>query len=247
MAKVLFIFLLLACAMKTYGKTIKLGVASSPAPWVIADSNSGILIDLISEALTPLGYTIEISYLPYARRIESFQNQTVDAISDINQINIEHDKLGGYYSGEIYAYENYAYSLKKNNFSFNTVADLSPHSLLSWQGAQGKLGQEYDNMINASVSYQETPNQYLQVKMLLKERVEVVQMDKQIFHYYYHQLLSSNPQMQAQAISRFALFGKNPNGFLFHSPKIRDDFVNQFKRMKKNGTVAKIFQRYTKS
>ena len=211
----------------------------------MAKNNDGILIDLISEAMEPLGYEIETVYYPYARRIRSYQSSIVDVVCDINQNNISNSNLSGYFSGNIYAYENYAFSLSKNNYHFNNISELANYSLLSWQGARKQLGSAYDTMAANNPSYLETHNQSLQVKMLFLGRVDIVQLDKQIFEYYRINLLQDKDVDANAKVDRFALFGKNPNGFLFRSAKARNDFVRQIKKMKLDGRFNKIFNKYT--
>ena len=109
---------------------ITIGFAGTRAPWVIPERQSGILIDLFSEAMEPLGYKITKTFYPYTRRIKSYQAKQVDVICDISQININNSNLRGHFSGIVYAYENYAYTLKKNDFVFTSINDLRNHSLL---------------------------------------------------------------------------------------------------------------------
>lgn len=217
---------------------------STLAPWVMSEDDSGILIDLMRETMEPLGYEIEAVYYPYARRIKSYQAQAVDVVCDINENNIINSKLEGYFSGNIYAYENYAFSLNKNNYNFNEISELRDYSILSWQGARKQLGQEYDLMAENNPSYIETHNQKHQVKMLFVERVEVIQMDKNIYEYYHSKLVKNNEIDANLAVDRFGLFGQNPNGFLFRSAKARNDFINQINLMKQDGRFEKVFSKY---
>ncbi len=217
------------------------------APWVMAESNDGILIELITEAMEPLGYEIESVYYPYARRVKSYQAKLVDVVCDINQNHINNSNLTGHFSGIVYAYKNYAFSLKSRNYHFTNMSELSQYSLLSWQGARKQLGSSYDLMAASNPFYLETHNQRQQVKMLFMERVDIIQLDRQIFEFYRASLIEKNIIDNNIEVDRFALFGTNPNGFLFHSIKARDDFVKQIALMKKDGRYNKIFNKYTLS
>jgi len=229
-----------------YTQKIMIGFGSTLAPWVMADTDNGILIDIFTEAMEPLGYEIEKYYYPYARRIDAYQAQHVDVVCDINLKNIEQSGLGGYFSGIIYAYENFAFTLKKRNFDFKSIKELGSYSLLSWQGARGMISSEYDEMANSNKAYTETHNQKLQVKMLLKERVDIIQMDEKIFEFYLANLIDENSSYQQIVIDRFGLFGENPSGFMFRSAQVRNDFVKQIQLMKEDGRFDKIFEKYTR-
>jgi polar amino acid transport system substrate-binding protein len=236
--------LLLVLSCNSSAEKLKVAFGNTLAPWVMVASNDGILIELISEAMEPLGYEIEKIYYPYARRINSYQSQIVDVVCDINQKDINSSNLIGHFSGNVYAYENYAISLKKNNYHFSEIADLSQFSLMSWQGAREQLGSSYNLMAANNPSYIETHNQKTQVKMLFKDRVDVIQLDKQIFEFYRSKLVEEKEIDANIKVDQFALFGANPNGFLFRSVRARNDFVKQVELMKKDGRYKKIFNKY---
>lgn len=215
------------------------------APWVMAESDKGILIELISQAMEPLGYEIEKVYYPYARRITSYQAKIVDVVCDINHKDIHTSNLVGYFSGNVYSYENYAFSLKKRNYKLSRIDELSKFSLMSWQGARKQLGADYNQMADNNSSYFETHNQKTQVQMLFKDRVEVIQLDKQIFEYYRSKLIEEKEINANIKVDSFSLFGANPKGFMFRSSKARDDFVKQIELMKKDGRFDKVFNKHT--
>jgi polar amino acid transport system substrate-binding protein len=214
------------------------------APWVFTETDRGIVVDILHAAMTPLGYEIDFVYLPYARRIKAYQSGSIDAVSDMNTKTIDEYGLRGFFSDIAYSYENYAFSLNKNNFQFTQIKDLKKHSVLSWQDAAVHLGPAYAEMVNGHPQYAETFDQSSQVKMLFLERFEVVQMDGSIFDYYRKKLVDANAQNALQKVDRFALLGASPNGFLFRSEIIRDDFNRQLLWLKSTGQYEEIYSRY---
>jgi polar amino acid transport system substrate-binding protein len=224
---------------------LKVAFGNTLAPWVISDNHSGIIIDIIKQALEPLGYEIENIYLPYARRLKSYHLGLVDVVSDINTNTIENERLQGFFSDAAYAYENFAFTLKKNNYHLKKISDLGDLRLLSWQGAIAHLGDEYSEMATNNPFYSEHHDQSLQIKMLFLERVDAVQLDMEIFKYYRTKVQKLAEIDASQDIDQFALFGKSPNGFLFRSIKIRDDFNKQLKILKESGQYEKILSSYS--
>jgi polar amino acid transport system substrate-binding protein len=214
------------------------------APWVLADTDEGIIIDILKATLTPLGYEIQPLYMPYARRTHAYKYGNVDAVSDMNLNTINQHNLKGYFSDNAYAYENFAFSLHKNKFNFTQIEDLKNHSLLSWQDAAIHLGEAYAKMVNSHDSYSETFDQLVQVKMLYLDKFDVVQMDANIFDYYRVQIINDGKINATQQVDRFGLFGESPNGFLFKSEALRNKFNTQLLRIKKSGEYQKIFDRY---
>ena len=223
---------------------ITVAFGNALAPWVIPETNSGILITLVKEALAPEGYEINALYYPYARRITSYKFKQVDAACDVSLQVIEQESLEGYLSDDAYAYENIAVALKKNNFKFTRISDLASHSLMSWQGASSRMGEEYATMIENNANYRENYNQELQVKMLFLERFEVIQLDQQIFNYYRAKINEKGGIDTTLPVDSFPLFGQSVNSIIFHDEKIRDAFNKGLKRLRESGQYDAIFNAY---
>ncbi|TYK67056.1 substrate-binding periplasmic protein [Colwellia echini] len=226
-------------------KTLKIAFGDALAPWVSPASNNGIIVDIFTQALNPSGYTIENIYLPYARRVNAYKSGEADVSSDMNIRTIQHEKLEGYLSHDAYTYQNYAFALEKNNFNFHHLDELANHSLVSWQGAIAHLGGEYAVMASKNPLYLELHDQAAQVKMLFAERVDVIQLDLQIFKYYRAYVAKNNKVDTTEVVEKFPLFGKSPNGYLFKDSVIRDEFNRRLIEMKENGEYEAIFERYT--
>ncbi|MGB1262448.1 MAG: substrate-binding periplasmic protein [Cognaticolwellia sp.] len=229
------------------GEKITVAFGERLAPWVFAETDRGIIVDIFTAAMAPLGYEIEHLYLPYARRTKVYKEGKIDVVSDVNLNTINGHNLIGYFSDTAYSYENFAFSLQKKHYNFTKISDLKNHSVLSWQDAAVHLGETYADMANNNPRYSETFDQSVQVKMLFSDKVEVVQMDAHIFDYYRAQANNSVKFDTSQKIARFALFGASPNGFLFKSEDMRNKFNRQLKKLKATGEYQKIFQRYMKA
>lgn len=241
---VLIVFVLISACKLQAQETLKVAFGNRLAPWVIPETDNGIIKDIITDALEPLDYKIEAEYLPYARRLKAFNSGLVDVVSDINLNTIENERLKGFFSGYVYQYENYAFSLSKRNYQFNAIADLVDLRLLSWQGAIAHLGDEYADMATNNPLYSETHDQSAQVKLLFLERVDVVQLDLQIFNHYLAQEVKKGNIDTSAEVSKFALFGSSPNGYLFRDENVRDEFMKRLNEMRLNGRVEEIIDSY---
>lgn len=208
-----------ACAQT---KKLKIAIGDDLAPWIHNDGQSGILIDMVKDCLKPTNYKLEFISFPYARRLTAYKMNEVDAVIDINSIVIASESLNGFFTGNIYAYENFAFALSENNFLVKSIPDLERYSLLSWQGAIDRLGSEYEKMAKANPKYLETSRQNNQVRMLFKKRVDFIQLDYQIYNYYKAELIQENEIDAKLDVSSFALFGKSSNGLLFKNETLKD-------------------------
>lgn len=227
------------------GEKITIAFGGAIAPWVIPDKDAGIVVDIFESTMAPLGYQIEKMYVPYSRRARVFRQGLVDVTSDMNPNTIEQEGLEGFFSDTAYTYENFAFSLKSRNYHFTSISQLSSVKLLSWQGAAVHLGGEYAAMAKNNPNYSETSDQSLQVKGLFRGRVDVVQMDRLIFEYFRAVEGNSGEIDATLEVDRFSLFGKSPNGFLFRSKKMRDDFNEQLKLLIASGQYDLIIKKYT--
>lgn len=223
---------------------IKIGFGNSLRPWVFEQSHKGILLDLARASLEPSGHTVKPMYFPYTRRIKSYKDRDIDVVTDINPVIISDEGLVGYLSVLAYAYENYAVVLSKKNFDIKTMSDLKDLSLLSWQGAANALGTEYADMTNSNSQYMETHNQETQIKMLFSKRVDVIQLDLQIFKYFRKKVGLKGTIDTTKKVSKYPLFGKNYCGFFFRSKSQRDDFNKNFKSLKSTKRYSRIFSKY---
>ncbi|MCP4060917.1 MULTISPECIES: transporter substrate-binding domain-containing protein [Pseudoalteromonas] len=225
-----------ACASPTKQKLV-VGFGETLPPYVMSHTNSGLTLDIIKAA----GYEIEPRYYPYTRRAKGYIDGKLDILADINLSTENGNLLSGYISNEAYVYENVEITLKSKQFNFTKIADLTHYSLISWPSAAIHLGEEYAKMAKANTQYYEVHDQSLQVKMLFSNKVDVIQMDKQSFDYYRSTLKDIDT---TQSVDRFALFGKSPNGYLFKSKRLRDDFNIQLQKLKNSGQYHKIFEKY---
>jgi len=224
---------------------ITVALGNTMPPWVMVEDNSGIIPDLLRATLGAHGYQIQFVYVPYARRITLYNENLVDVVYDINEKVIETHRMSGYFSDIAYSYENFAFSLTKQNLQLNSIGQLKHFSVLSWQGAKELLSPEYQVMARENPQYAETYDQLAQVQLLYRKRYEVIQMDGKIFDYY-RALINIKGEIDvSEPVQRFALFGKNSNGFLFRDEALRDLFNESLRKLKSTEEYIRIINRYT--
>ena len=136
-------------------------------------------------------------------------------------------------------------SLKSRNYRFKRISDLADLRILSWQGAIDTLGGEYADMAQNNPFYSEHHNQELQIKMLFLGRVDVIQLDKQIFKYFRAKVGGRGTIDTSQEVDQFPLFGKNRCGFLFRSIEARNAFNRRFRLLKGSGRYDQLYTEYT--
>lgn len=230
-------------------KTIRFSLGNGIQPWVLPETNSGIIIDIIKETLEPAGYKIIYLYVPYARRLRLYKLGRADAVMDVNARILKDygAPLKGYISDIAYAYKNIAVSLKKNKFKFTKISQLVDYRVVAWQGAGASIGGEFAIMSGKNQNYRELANQELPIRMLYASHADVIPLDETLFEYYRNKMVKeANFRLNLnQPIDKFALFEKNECGFLFSDEKVQIIFNQNLKKLKSNGRYLQILKKYS--
>jgi polar amino acid transport system substrate-binding protein len=233
----LFILLLLLSPLGL-AKEIKVAVGLALPPYVISSENKGMELDIIKETLAMNGHTVKPVYLPFARVPWSLKEGKVDAAMTINESS-GIDNV--FYSDNHIIYQNVAVSLAKNNFTIDTVKDLTDRSVLAFQSATLYLGDDFKNMASNNKRYKEEPRQDIQITMVYNERTEAVVMDLNIFKYY--KAKESRADV-SQQVKIHTIFSPSLYKVGFRSKKLRDDFNVSLKELIVSGKHKEIIKRY---
>jgi polar amino acid transport system substrate-binding protein len=222
---------------------VKVGVSFSIPPYVIQETNSGLELDILRSALAVKGHSAIIQYRPLARTFHELKEGKLDAI-----INTKKNMLEGvFYSDIVIRFQNCAISLKDNHFNIEKIEDMQDKSIVAFQRASILLGDRFTNMANHNTQYSEQTNQKLQVYMLMKQRTDLVVMDKNIFIYFLRQSYNAGKltkkEVQQEAICH-KVFPPTPYRFAFLNADIRDDFNFGLAHIQQNGTLLAIQEKY---
>jgi len=164
---------------------LAVAVGLAKAPYVIQTKNSGFELDLIRNILKKMGKSTKFIYTQFGHSSKMLEVKEIDAVMTTNQdVFSDNSKLSNVYI----TYQNVAISLKESNLTINTIEDLANYSIASFQIAEKVLGQAFGDAVDQSPIYLKIADQSQQPMLLLKKRVEVLVMDKNIFKYYANEL-----------------------------------------------------------
>ena len=230
--------------MSVSAKELALATSLSIPPYILKDSNSGIQLEIVKEALKVKGYEIrEMVYASNKRVQKMFEQNKVDGI-----INLASNLPNVFYSDTIIEYENVAIALKKHNFKINNIDDLKDKNVLAFQNANKFLTADFSAMAKKNRRYKEVINQIAQVHNLYKERTEVIVMGKRIFLYFRNQakLKQSKTIGLSNPITIYKIFPPTPRRMGFHTQQLRDEFNNGLKQIKISGKYQNLVDKYLK-
>ena len=221
-------------------KELAMAIGLAIAPYNIPETNSGMELDIVREALGMKGYVIVPKYVPFARRNLELLEGRVDGVLTINT----NSGVKAYYSDEHIICENVVVSLKKKGFKFKNVQDLKGKSVVAFQEATIYLGDDFAAMAKENPKYRELARQQLQINLLYLDRVDAIVLDRNIFLY----LKERNRKVDTtQPVDMAFIFKPTPFRVAFSSKKVRDDFNEGLRELRESGRYGKIVEGYLRT
>jgi len=242
--KALVIIILLSNIIMAQGQKIIMSFGENIPPYTFPETNSGLEVEVIREALAFKGHVLVPEYYPLARVPLAFKDKWVDAAT--TDLGEDLTKVGGHYGKPAVWFDNVFITLKENNLNIKTPDDLKNLSVLSFQGAI-KRYPKWLNGVSREENYYEQNNQEAQVLSLDKKRVEVVLSDSKIFKYFTLKLKKEKgfifKEVEEHHFVKLNVMDYRP---IFWDKKIRDDFNEGLKHIKIMGKYDEIFNKYLK-
>ncbi|MBF0448550.1 MAG: transporter substrate-binding domain-containing protein [Magnetococcales bacterium] len=243
----LFLWLMLT-AHSAEAKELKVLFSAYTPPYVLVGSeqeqggdSSGIVVDIVREALEGQGYVINPVFLPIGRGFKMFADGELDATTIIKK----NSGLKAYYSDVFMQYHNKAITRSNAPFTLSKIEDLKNRSIIGFQLAARYLGPEFESVVAGNPAYLEIANQERQAHMLLAGRTDVAVMDESIFRFFQNKLISEGKVNAEQAVRYNDLFPPSQYRTAFVEQEVRDHFNQGLARLKNNGRYDAIYQKYT--
>jgi len=241
---VVLIALMLLHSIAAFADEVAMAFDDRIPPYCFPETNSGIAVEVIREALAYRGHVLKPLYYPVARVPAAFKAGQVDAaMSDMGE---DLSAAGGYYGDSAVRYENVFITLKSRHIEIRKPADLQSLSVIAYPGALLRYP-EWLTAVQAAGNYREQNDQSTQVLTLNEGRYDVVLSDRGIFKYFTLKLqrekgLVPKPT-QAQV---FVAQQSRDYRTVFRNPTIRDDFNAGLQHEKDSGRYRAIYDKYLK-
>ncbi len=237
MKPLLIILIVLISVSVSQATQVTLVAGLSLPPYIIYETGNGMEHDIVKEALSAKGYSLELKYVPFARVIVDYKKY--DGAVTVN----ESTGVKGYFSDVVITYQNYAITLKDQNIVIDCLDDLAGKRVVAFQNATKYLGPEYKKTMESLSDYIEHDQQVVQVKMLYAGRTDVVVSDINIFKYYRKKVAG----VSTRRLPAFhEIFPPTPYKVIFNDPHIRDAFNRGLSELKACGRYQQIIDSYIK-
>lgn len=240
----LFCIAMLLCC-QAWAVEVSMAFGDRIPPFCFPETNSGIELEVIGEALAYRGHTLKPSYFPLARVPLALKAGKVDAaMTDAGE---DLSASGVFYGDSAVVYENVLYTLSQRKLKLRSPSDLNGLTVIAFQGA-GKRYPQWLGPVAEAGHLVEQNNQAIQVRTLDIGRYDVVLSDRTIFHYFSLQM-QRETGVVPKPVTEHEFTTLNPDNYrpVFRDRTIRDDFNAGLKHLKATGRFRQIYEKYTKA
>lgn len=246
MLKILLFICLSFNANAKKQENIFLLFTGSMQPYLNESNDSGIEYEIIKSALEAVGLNFSgYQNVHYQRAIKLLGEEYIDGVV-ANMANEDYIKAGlkVHNSNMTLEYVDCAISLRKNKFNLSKMSAFSNKKIWAFKSARHVLGKEFQAAVKNNPNYTENPEQKLQLKMLLSERIDIAISDKNIFL----SVLSKEIGEKNKKLFNFnQIIPATPRNVKFKSQELGRLFNKGLKTIQSNGKMDKIIKKYKKS
>lgn len=179
----LLLFILPFGQLQAEDKIVNVGFVVGIPPFVIGES--GILVDIVGEALKRSDYTISNYKFPS----KQFDQDPLNSFSELDIfVGTPLNFRVNYSYGKVYEFDNVAVSKTSSALKIDRVSDLKGLYIVGFNNASQHLKEPFTTFYNQELAkwegYKEIENQQAQFDMLLKDRAQVILLDRSMAYYY---------------------------------------------------------------
>jgi polar amino acid transport system substrate-binding protein len=241
-AKFALALALALCALTAPAAEVSMAFGEKIPPFCFPETDSGIELDVMREALAFRGHALKPHYYSFARIPVAFKAGEVDAaMTDLGE---DMASWGAFYGNPAVIYDNVFITLRDRRLSITRPEDLRGLTVISFVGA-AKRYPEWLDPVRKAGRYFEQNDQALQVLTLDRGRYDVVLSDRNIFKYFTQQL-KLNRTFKPKPVVEHPFVKLNPMDYrpVFRDAAIRDDFNAGLKNLKDSGRFQAIYAKY---
>ena len=224
-------------------KPIEMLAGLSKPPFVIANEDKGIQIEIIEAAFAQSNQLVRFTYLPLSRHLDVLHGGEFDGIITLSA----HEKEWGICLSNPYiVYQNVVITLEESALKINEIVDLANYRVAAFQNATRFLGDKYKSTFKNSPNYTEIADQKSQIGLLFSGRVDALVMDISIFK---HLLANKRHEDSSRKIydKNFVThFLFNPKAYTagFKSKELCQQFDQGINAIMADGSYQKIIDSY---
>jgi ABC-type amino acid transport substrate-binding protein len=161
---------------------VSVSIPLSLQPYFIPYSGEGLAYETLIAAFAARDRRVQPFYL-------SQRKNNINVLAAYPQLDCavhqtQESSKGWYTVEEVYPLHYYAISLAAKALELDDVEDLKDLNVIGYLGASRQLGSDFAETVRSNSRYREIHNHRAQVQMLLKERVQVIVVDRLLAEWY---------------------------------------------------------------
>lgn len=221
---------------------LTIAIPENHPPYFDGVHDNGIERDIIRESFIAVKLSPE--FMPTAKRKEKYDSKRfgIDCVSTVSE---EYQlKSKSYFSDTVISYHYTPFALKNSGITIKGYSDLADKSVEAFSSANSYLGTEFTDMIPYMKNYAQHQNRSSQVAMLLMGRIDVLVVDRNMFHSVRRNLLSSRPEDYDAEIAEFPIEKVIDFSLVCHNENTIKEFNKGLAMLKANHRYEEIFKQY---
>lgn len=216
------------------GTPLQLLVGVDKPPYINRADQKGYELELLRAVVKNMGYDSEFIHVPNGRLLPLFKAGQADLVS------VQTTSPEGFFATQSYiSYQNVLIVRQDLAKDIRSLQDLAGLRVMAFQNARQFLSPEYAAAVSTADSYLEVAEQQQMPKSLLKNRVDVLVMDRNIFWHYYRQAAPDDSSLKV-----LSFFQPNHYHVLARSPEVAERFNKALAEVKQSELFSQLQLKY---
>lgn len=219
--------------------TLKIGLQSVIAPFVMPGQQSGLLVDVLRAAFATQHIATDYIYLPSVRFEQQFREGNVD----VSTLAKPEYKQPGYLSRwPVTHFHNMAITVRSRIPALSHIDELKKYRVTGFGNARKVMGRAYGAAMAKHPDYRESLT--MPSAGLLLNRTDVLISQRDIFLYYLSQQMPQARDREGEFAFHDILGPGNLYWLSFRSEAQRDAFERGIAALYTSGEIDRIIERY---
>lgn len=232
------LYLLMICvalvAVPLKAQQLQLLVGVEKPPYIKVATQTGYELELLQAVVKGMGFDSQFIHVPNGRLLSLFTAGQADLVS------LQRTAPAGLYATHSYiSYQNILVVRKDLAKEILSINDLAGQRVMAFQNARLFLPPDYAEAVAKASSYLEVVEQHQLPSLLLKKRVDVLVMDRNIFLHYYRQTAPNDSNLRI-----LSFFQPNHYHMLARTPEVAERFNKALAEVKQSELFSQLQLKY---
>lgn len=221
-------------AVPLKAQQLQLLVGVEKPPYIKRATQTGYELELLRTVVKRMGFDSQFIHVPNGRLLDLFSEGQADMVS------LQRGFPPGFYATQPYiSYQNILIVRQDLVKELVKLSDLAGLRVMAFQNARQFLPPEYAEAIRNTSSYLEVVEQHQLPALLLKNRVDVLVMDRNIFWHYYRQTAPKDHSLKV-----LSFFQPNHYHMLARIPEVAERFNKALMEVKQSELFSQLQLKY---